>query len=149
MKSFLEYFIGEPEEESQLSSLARDIENLLNHTRSSQHWSVEDGASLLSYGVPTWVGKPMSTEVLKKLALDIKEALMLFEPRLEPSSIQVSPLIEKINSVGVYQLEIQAKLHDKFSVNVETDRVEWFVHIDHHYGLAKLCDQPMRGGLIT
>lgn len=148
MKSLLQHFLFENTEQNPLSTLAADMEDLLNHTRSTQHWNTEDGPSLLNYGIPSWVGKPISAKVLKKLAEDIKQALMTFEPRLEPSSIQVHPIQGTSQSLGVYQLEIQATLRDNFIPIAETDHLEWFVHIDPHYGQARLFDTSMQSRLL-
>ena len=148
MKSLLDHFLGEVEEVNPMQSLAMDIEDLLNHTRSAQQWHKEDGPSLFNYGVPTWVGKPMSAKVLKNLADEIKQALMLFEPRFEPSSIHVWPVEDVPISLGVYQLEIQAQLREKISQFTEREKIEWFVHIDPHYGQAKISEKAMHARLL-
>lgn len=139
MTSLLHHFLGTTANQNPIAALAMDIEDLLNHTRSAQPWPTSQGASILNYGVPSWVGKPMSAIFLKELASQIKQAMTLFEPRIDPKSLQVKADPHFISALGVYKIDIRAKLKNTQGLSeTVTDEIDWFIHIDPHYGVAKV-----------
>ncbi len=139
MMSLLHHFLDADQKQDPIAALAWDIEDLLNHTRSSQPWSNSQGSSLLNYGLPSWVGKPMTPQFINELASQIKQALLLFEPRIDEKTLHVLADPKFISSLGIYKIEIHGMLRKTNDLNLSNDKeIDWFIHIDPHYGVAKI-----------
>jgi len=139
MMSLLHHFLDPDQMQDPIAALALDIEDLLNHTRSSQPWRNSQGSSLLNYGLPSWVGKPMSPQFINELASQIKQALVLFEPRIDENTLSVMADPQFISALGVYKIEIHGMLKKTKDLSASNDKeIDWFIHIDPHYGVAKI-----------
>lgn len=82
--------------------LLRDIECLLNNAARSGQLSLQHHAychkSVLNYGLPSLSRQlPINVDALT-LAQHIQNILTLFEPRIDPRSIRVMPVVEKMQS---------------------------------------------------
>ena len=94
--------------EDLLESVRRDIEALFNTVRLNALPQLSDKergsvnlssidlsdfenvqSSVLNYGMPSFAGSSISNLDFDKKAMEIKEILLAFEPRLQPSSVQV------------------------------------------------------------
>jgi type VI secretion system protein ImpF len=83
-------------------ALLRDIESLLNNAARSGQLALQDHPfcerSVLNYGLPSLSRQlPINVDALT-LALHIQNILTHFEPRIDPRSIQVMPVVEKAQS---------------------------------------------------
>jgi type VI secretion system protein ImpF len=74
--------------------ILRDLAWLLNATKaeSEMDFSFNDDAkrSTINYGLPAFSGRRASDVKLGELELEIKDAIALFEPRIVPSTLQVT-----------------------------------------------------------
>lgn len=74
-------------------AVLRDLERLLNchHRLAEEDRSIQPGVagSVLDYGVPDVCGRSLSDRELEALGGSIREAIIAFEPRLDPASVQV------------------------------------------------------------
>ncbi len=112
-------------------TVRRELSWILNTTNLS---SVEDlepyphvMSSVLNYGVPDFAGKPLTRRVIQGRAKEIREAIRIFEPRLDPDHIEVEALstVERENAItyvirGDITAAVQA-MPVEFKTDVEVD----------------------------
>ncbi len=83
--------------------------------------------SVLNYGVPDFAGKPLTRRVIQGRAKEIRDAIRIFEPRLDPNHIEVEALstLERENAItyvirGDITAAVQA-MPVEFKTDVEVD----------------------------
>jgi type VI secretion system protein ImpF len=83
--------------------------------------------SVLNYGVPDLAGKSMGQKAIRQRGRDIREALVNFEPRIDPRTLDVQPRAvgERENAVTyVIEADVAAAVHAmpvQFYTDVEAD----------------------------
>lgn len=95
-------------------SVVRDLSWLLNSVRLS---SVQDLAayplaakSVLNFGLPDLAGRTLSSLDVPAIEAELKQAIIDFEPRLLPDSIEVSVQNKSEETVNSMQFMVQALL---------------------------------------
>ncbi len=87
------------------TTVRRELSWLLNTTNLD---AVEDltpypqvKTSVLNYGVPDLAGKTLTKRVIQARAREIRDAIRIFEPRMDPKRLDVEPIstLEKENAV--------------------------------------------------
>lgn len=92
-------------EEALRATVRREIAWLLNTTNFESATDLSAfphvRTSVLNYGVPDLAGKALSNPNILRRAQEIRSALMAFEPRIEPASleVEVSSKVERDNSL--------------------------------------------------
>jgi len=83
--------------------------------------------SVLNYGVPDFAGKPLTRRVIQGRAKEIRDAIRVFEPRLDPNHLEVEALsaVERENAItyvirGDITAAVQA-MPVEFKTDVEVD----------------------------
>lgn len=153
MSQFINIFLGQNESiggaKSTHDRLGYEIELMLNHVRNHLDPVVGEAAlsSVLNYGISSYVGKQLNDASLREIANEIKLAICRFEPRLEPSSIEVFPVESQNLSSGAQQVQIRAQLKRPPLVNSnqeagEGDDIGLFscqYKLDLHFGRVNAC----------
>ncbi|MEG0144135.1 MAG: type VI secretion system baseplate subunit TssE [Akkermansia sp.] len=87
----------------------------------------ESRTSVLNFGLPSFTGRYDLNTNSEKIRQTIHEAIILYEPRFEPTSVQVS-LLSKNKQIGLLNISIQALLRVDtitedmfFNLNVDLD----------------------------
>lgn len=83
-------------------ALIRDVESLLNNAARSGHLPLSEypfcRQSVINYGLPSMSRQlPINIEALS-LAQHIQRILNVFEPRIDPRSVRVVPVVEKMQT---------------------------------------------------
>ena len=118
MSQFINIFLGQNESIGNFKStqdrLGHEIELMLNHVRNRLDPIVDEAtlSSVLNYGISSYVGIQLNDASLREISKEIKLALCRFEPRLEPSSIEVFAVKGQNLSSGTHQIYIQAQFKD-------------------------------------
>jgi type VI secretion system protein ImpF len=113
------------------STVRRELAWLLNTTNLG---AVEDltpypevRASVLNYGVPDLAGKALTKQVVQGRAREIRDAIRIFEPRMDPRRVEVEALTsaERENAVtyvirGDVTAAVQA-MPVEFKTDIEVD----------------------------
>lgn len=83
--------------------------------------------SVLNYGVPDFAGKPLTRRVIQGRAKEIRDAIRVYEPRLDPNRVEVEALtaLERENAItyvirGDITAAVQA-MPVEFKTDVEVD----------------------------
>lgn len=93
--------------------------------------------STLSYGMPDLAGRAASSLDQRWLAAQLTQAIRLFEPRLQPDSIQVRPRAHRAVSHNVVSFEIDATL--RHALGAET--IELDSELDLESGGARVLER--------
>ncbi len=113
------------------ATVRRELNWILNTTNLA---SVEDlepypevKVSVLNYGVPDLAGKALTPRVVQGRARDIRDAIRIFEPRMDPNRLDVEPLssTERVNAItyvirGDITAAVQA-MPVEFKTDIEVD----------------------------
>jgi type VI secretion system protein ImpF len=113
------------------ATVRRELSWLLNTTNLE---SVEDlepypevKVSVLNYGVPDLAGKALTRRVVQNRAREIRDAIKVFEPRMDPERLEVEPLgaTDRVNAVtyvirGDVTAAVQA-MPVEFKTDIEVD----------------------------
>ncbi len=113
------------------ATVRRELNWILNTTNLA---SVEDlepypevKVSVLNYGVPDLAGKALTPRVVQGRARDIRDAIRIFEPRMDPNHLDVEPLssTERVNAItyvirGDITAAVQA-MPVEFKTDIEVD----------------------------
>jgi len=113
------------------STVRRELAWLLNTTNLG---AVEDltpypevRASVLNYGVPDLAGKALTKQVVQGRAREIRDAIRIFEPRMDPRRVEVEALTstERENAItyvirGDVTAAVQA-MPVEFKTDIEVD----------------------------
>lgn len=119
--------------------LLRDIEYLLNDAAHSATLNLRDNAqcvtSVINYGLP-----PLSQQVpvdtdLMALARQIQRIIATFEPRLDPRSIKVVPLIDKDHTCI---LALLFDIHARCNLPGDAGLVSLRIAFDYAYGSVRV-----------
>jgi type VI secretion system protein ImpF len=122
-------------------SVLRDLAWLLNSTRLEAVSELSSAphvrTSVLNFGLPALSGKGASSLDATELTRAIREAVLNFEPRILPASLQVTTLIEpgELDHHNVIGVQIHGELWAQpipleFLVRTEFDLETGKVHID-------------------
>lgn len=113
------------------ATVRRELAWLLNTTNLSAVIDLEDyphvAASVLNYGVPDLAGKSLQRRIILQRARDIRNAIRIFEPRIDDKSLTVEPAdaTERENSVTfVIHGDVTSAVNSipvKFWTDVEAD----------------------------
>jgi type VI secretion system protein ImpF len=112
-------------------TVRRELSWILNTTNLNAVQDLEPyphvKTSVLNYGVPDFAGKPLTRRVIQGRAKEIREAIRIFEPRLDPNHIEVEALtaLERDNAItyvirGDITAAVQA-MPVEFKTDVEVD----------------------------
>ncbi|HMO74226.1 MAG TPA: type VI secretion system baseplate subunit TssE [Sphingopyxis sp.] len=84
-------------------------------------------ASVLNYGVRDFAGRAQSRRAVLAQAREIREAILRFEPRLDPSSLRVEPTAD-LDDPGKIGFTIEAEIRGaanqlpvRFRTTIDTD----------------------------
>jgi type VI secretion system protein ImpF len=113
------------------NTVRREINWLLNTTNLGATTDLdpypEVKSSVLNYGVPDLAGKVLTKRVIQARAREIREAIINFEPRMDPTHLDVEPIstLERENAVtflirGDITAAVQA-MPVEFKTDVEVD----------------------------
>lgn len=119
--------------------LLRDIEYLLNDSAHSAALKLERTphceTSVVNYGLPSLSQQvPMNTDRME-LARHIQRIIATFEPRLDPRSIKVVPLIDKDHT---WVLAILFDIHAKCNLPGEEQMMNLRIALDYSYGMVRV-----------
>lgn len=97
-------------------AVLRDLTWLFNSTRPSGREAQWDGCaaarrSVLNYGLPAMSGATASTFDVMGLENAIREAVLMFEPRLDAASLQVEALASQIALDHHNQIQVHIRGH--------------------------------------
>ena len=117
-----------------LSDLGRDIENLLNHTRLPTLADDDNYLSrcVLNYGLPSLAGSRIDGATIPKIASEIEQALIRFEPRLDSQSIVVRSSSETIGQPGTLMFTVDGCLRQR------QGELRLRLSFDVHFGRASV-----------
>lgn len=117
-------------------AVLRDLDWLFNASRPALARTGNDFAavrhSVLNFGLPTFSGQTLSSIDPEAMALQVRQALIDFEPRLNPQSLRVTPLaesqhLERHNLISFRiagELEsLQLQLQLRTDIDLESGRV--------------------------
>lgn len=113
------------------ATVRRELNWILNTTNLA---AVEDlepypevKVSVLNYGVPDFAGKALTRRVVQGRAREIREAIRVFEPRMDPEHLDVEPQmkVERVNAItyvirGDITAAVQA-MPVEFKTDIEVD----------------------------
>lgn len=121
--------------------LVRDIEFLLNDASRSADLNLHDyphcQTSVLNYGLPSLSQRiPVNTDPLT-LARKIQKIITTFEPRLDPKTIRVVPVINERQS---YILAILFDIYGSCSLPGEAILVNLRIALDYSCGAVRVFD---------
>lgn len=101
------------------SSLQRDLTWLLNTTNLESEENLSSyptvASSVINYGLPAIAGSYLHSHKWSDIENAIKQAILRFEPRLDPSTLSVTPKRkgETISSYNVLLMEIRGQILTK------------------------------------
>jgi type VI secretion system protein ImpF len=91
----------------------RDLAWLFNATRMAEErdWSFAPYArrSVINYGLPALSGETASTFDVMQLEQAIRQAIIDFEPRLDPSTLRIEALVSQIALDHHNQIQVQIR----------------------------------------
>ncbi|MBI6144134.1 GPW/gp25 family protein [Serratia marcescens] len=121
--------------------LVRDIESLLNDASRSADLKLHDYAhsesSVLNYGLPSLSQRiPINTDPLT-LARHIQRIITSFEPRLDPKTIRVVPVVNERQS---YVLAILFDIYGTCSLPGDEMLVNLRIALDYSCGAVHVFD---------
>lgn len=113
------------------NTVRREINWLLNTTNFAATTDLDPypqiKTSVINYGVPDLAGKALTRRVVQSRSREIREAIIAFEPRMDPRDLEVEPLMaaERNNAVTyVIRGDITAAVEAmpvEFKTDVELD----------------------------
>ena len=113
------------------ATVRRELNWILNTTNLASVQDLEPypevKVSVLNYGVPDLAGKALTRRVVQSRAREIREAIRIFEPRMDPNRLDVEPLssTERVNAItyvirGDVTAAVQA-MPVEFKTDIEVD----------------------------
>ena len=95
-------------------AVLRDLEWLLN-ARSDDFEDEPENRSVLSYGMPALAGKTATTLDINWLEKTVRDLIVSFEPRINPTTLKVKALFQEVlmNRHNLVGLEIHGQLWAK------------------------------------
>lgn len=119
--------------------LLRDIEYLLNDAAHSASLKLQRYAhcetAVVNYGLPSLSQQLPVTNDLLALARQIQRIIATFEPRLDPRSIKVVPLIDKDQT---WVLAILFDIHARCILPGEKILMNLRIALDYSYGIVRV-----------
>ena len=116
------------------ATVRREIGWILNTTNLDAAIDLEAypqvASSVLNYGVPDLAGKALTGRLVLQRARDIRAALLAFEPRIEPATleVEVSERVERENSITfVIKADVRSAVRAipiKFRTDLEVETAE-------------------------
>jgi type VI secretion system protein ImpF len=113
------------------ATVRRELNWILNTTNLASVQDLEPypevRTSVVNYGVPDLAGKALTRRVVQSRAREIREAIRVFEPRMDPDHLEVEPLttVERVNAItyvirGDITAAVQA-MPVEFKTDIEVD----------------------------
>lgn len=85
-------------------AVLRDLQRLFNASHSVPARDAPRNAyvdrSVIRYGLPDFLGASLSTESTEEIAQALTACIRAFEPRVDPDSLRVTPVVEQGGAVG-------------------------------------------------
>lgn len=102
---------------------------------------VEVHASLLAYGVPDISGMSLSSEDdVARLQQILTEVIRRFEPRIDPKTVRVEPLVAETKSVKDPVATLQFRVHATLHVEPIRELVTFDTRIEVETGTIRVED---------
>jgi type VI secretion system protein ImpF len=118
-------------EDALRATVRRELSWLLNTTNLDACEDLEEfpevRTSVVNYGVPDLAGKSLNTRAILQRARDIRQAVLTFEPRIDPESLDVEATeqVERENAVTfLIQADVRSAVRAvpiKFRTDVDAD----------------------------
>lgn len=127
-------------ERALLSEVRHDLQALLNTTNlnSTQDLSAypEVASSIINYGLPDLSTHAVDSARIDVLAKQIREAIIRFEPRMDPATLEIHP--EQIDQDGVFKV----RFHIKAILRCDPIRIssEFVADLDRAFGRLKIVE---------
>ena len=113
------------------ATVRRELNWILNTTNLGSVVDLEPypqvKVSVLNYGVPDLAGKALTQRVVQNRAHEIRDAIRVFEPRMDPERLEVEPIatVERVNAItyvirGDVTAAVQA-MPVEFKTDIEVD----------------------------
>ncbi|MEP7222366.1 MAG: type VI secretion system baseplate subunit TssE [Novosphingobium sp.] len=113
------------------ATVRRELAWLLNTTNFESCIPLDDfphvRTSVLNYGVPDMAGKALNNRLIQQRARDMRDAVVAFEPRIDPTTldVDVADEMERENAITyVIQADVTSAVRAipvKFRTDVEAD----------------------------